>query len=62
MLRSQDELNIIFSDFVLAYIAAKYQRWARIRTEANFGRIRTGLDWENVCCFFFALWKFLFIY
>jgi len=25
------------------------QRWARIRTEANFGRIRTGLDWEIFC-------------
>jgi len=41
------------------------QRWAWIRTEANFGRIRTGSDcrffenwhirtgsdWENFCCF-----------
>jgi len=55
-----------------AYSSHTLQRWARIRTgsdwirtEANFGRIktvsdcnffenwriRTGSDWENFCCF-----------
>jgi len=28
------------------------QRWARIRTEANFGRIKTGSD-----CNFFESWR-----
>ena len=31
---------------------APNQRWARIRTEANFGRIRTGSD-----CIFFENWR-----
>jgi len=56
----------------LSIVATAQQRWSRIRigsdwirTEANFGRIRTGSDcnffqnwpirtgseWENICCF-----------
>jgi len=51
--------------FAFTFQVADDQTWARIRTEVDFGRIRTGSDcnffqnwrirtgsdWENFCCF-----------
>jgi len=34
------------------------QDWIRVRTEANFHRIRTGSDWENFCCLMWLFWKY----
>jgi len=49
---SQRLLICGFHESLLSIITPRYQRWARIRTEANFSRIRTGSD-----CNFFENWR-----
>ena len=57
--------SIKFQEKAHSLTTGGQQRWARIRTETNFFRIRSGLDcnffekwqirtwsdWENFCCF-----------